>query len=250
MLSTSDSCFFPISLLVTRLRYAEARYFVELLLKCGQAYKEAKDLKEEVARLEKEMGVLRQQASDQRNLQADVEKLHRDQEKLRQGEAATAAAAAEMERLKNANELLLKTVQAQLQHGTEDGAATPGFCGWLTKQGSGGGLLGKKNWKTRWVIIKNGWLTYHKTDALRPDSSHAVVVGSALGGKTGQMMLSDCTVMNVKSDVLAGTSSGFLLRSDQKELLLQQCHEPARAAASYDRKRWIAEMVAQGCNLG
>ena len=238
---------------MTRLRYAEARYFVELLLKCGQAYKEAKNLKEENTRLEKEMGVLRQQASDQRNLQADVEKLHRDQEKLRQGEAATAAAAAENERLKNANELLLKKMQAQmeqLQHGAEDGAATPGFCGWLTKQGSGKRLLGKKSWKTRWVIIKDGGLTYHKTDALGSDSSVYAISRSALGGPTGPMTLSGCTVMNVKSNVLVGTSSGFLLRSDQKELLLQQCHEPARAAASYDRERWIAEMVAQGCKPG
>ena len=63
-------------------------------------------------------------------------------------------------------------------------------------------------------------------------------------------MLSDCTVSIVKSEVLVGTSGGFLLKSGQKELLLQQCREPARAAASFDRERWIAEMDAQGCKPG
>ena len=95
-----------------------------------------------------------------------------------------------------------------------------------------------------------GGLTYHKTFTLRSDSSVYAISRSALGGPTGPMTLSGCTVSNVKSNVLAGTSSGFLLRSGQKELHLQQCHEPPRAAASYNRERRIAEMVAQGCKPG
>ena len=230
------------------------------LLKRGQAYQEAKDLKEENARLEKEKEADAKQIQDLKKttgttrpheagqLQSDVERLHRDHAKLRQGEAATAAAAAENERLKIANELLLKKMQAQMeqrQYGT-DGAATPGFCGWLTTQGSGGGLLGKKNWKTRWVIIKDGRLTYHKPDALGTDSPVDSIFRSALGGPTGPLTLSDCTVSKVKSNVLAGISGGLLLRSDQKELLLQQCHEPARAWLQARMPRWSRKAFSAG----
>ena len=137
----------------------------------------------------------------------------------------------------------------QLQHGTD---GTPG----VLRMADEARERRKKNWKTRWVKKRRRRKVLIKVGLPTTKPSHSDPTAlcmpsrSALGGPTGPMTLSGCTVSNVKSNVLAGTSSGFLLRSGQKELHLQQCHEPPRAAASYNRERRIAEMVAQGCKPG
>eukprot|EP00042_Codosiga_hollandica_P034820 m.249374 g.249374 ORF g.249374 m.249374 type:complete len:129 (-) comp54499_c1_seq9:3193-3579(-) len=40
--------------------------------------------------------------------------------------------------------------------------------GWLKKKGGGSGLFSRTNWKLRWFILRDGWLTYQKD---RSDSS-------------------------------------------------------------------------------
>ena len=93
--------------------YAIARYFVEMLLKCGREY----------------------------NAETDEQKLQKINELAK---TTIATLKREVEQLKKTNQLLLGGPSLK--------------AGWLHFK------TGKSSWKPRWVVLKEGWFTYHKKD--------------------------------------------------------------------------------------
>ena len=174
-------------------RYAEARYFVEMLLKCDKQY----------------------------DATTSEEKLRKVIQALQESEQA------------------LQESKQQLQHDLAVG--TP-LAGWLRKQGTGASVFGRKSWKNRWFVLKDGWLTYHDSDKIGTDGNIVELLRSAKGGIDGPVKLAASVITIHPTD-----PGKFTIACGDRQLRIDRfdlnSHTGALAGKVHSRETWIKAML-------
>ena len=138
-------------------------------------------------------------------------------------------------------------LQESEQRLQQDLAVGTPLAGWLRKQGTGTGVFGRKSWKNRWFVLKDGWLTYHESDKLGTDSSHAQLLRSAKGGDDGPIELAASVITKDPAD-----PGKFTIACGDRELHIDKYdgnpHTAALAGKVHPRGTWIEAMLSHtGC---
>ena len=213
-------------------RYAVARYYIEMLLKCDRKY----DARTEADKLRTALE-LQQKAVEL--LQKDNATKDQAVEDLQKENAAKELAAEDLQKESTAREQALQKSLLEISPGET-------LTGWLQKLGSGGGVFGRTNWKQRWFVVKDGWMSYHSSE-VDPNTPLPLRLKAALGGDHGPLELANCVVITDSED-----DTKFRVQSVGRILQLDKFagNPHTMAGKLHSRNDWIAALLTHpGCKL-